>query len=69
MTRHGEVFYVNFEKAFRLLLKACELDEVATRSSVKVALTVDGADLFRFSEGEPMSQLGSKSQMNAVSIQ
>jgi len=47
MTRHGEVFYVNFEKAFRLLLKACELDEVATRSSVKVALTVDGADLFR----------------------
>jgi hypothetical protein len=47
MTRHGEVFYVNFEKAFRLLLKACELDEVATRSSVKVALTVDGADIFR----------------------
>ncbi len=32
MTRHGEVFYVNFEKAFRLLLKACELDEVATEA-------------------------------------
>jgi hypothetical protein len=47
MTRHGKVFFVNFEKAFRLLLKACELEELATRSSVKVALTVDGADLFQ----------------------
>jgi hypothetical protein len=47
MTRFGEVFFINFEKALRLLLKACQLEELATRAAVKVALTVDGADLFR----------------------
>jgi len=40
-------FFVNFEKAFCLLLKAFELDDLATRTSVKVALLVDGANLFR----------------------
>ncbi len=29
------------------MLKACELDELATTTSVKIALTVDGADLFK----------------------
>jgi len=47
MTRYGEVFFINYEKAFRLLLKACQLDEIAQTSSVKIALTVDGADLFK----------------------
>jgi len=46
-TKYGEVYYINFEKAFRLLLKACKLDELAEKESVKVALTVDGADLFK----------------------
>jgi len=46
-TRYGEVFYLDFEKALRLLLKACHLHEVAETSSVKIALTVDGADLFK----------------------
>jgi hypothetical protein len=43
-TKYGEVFYVNFEKALHLLLKACHLDDLATKTSVKIALTVDGAD-------------------------
>ncbi len=30
-----------------MLLKACHLDELATQTSVKLALTVDGADLFK----------------------
>jgi hypothetical protein len=47
MTKYGEVFFMNYEKAFRLLLKACQLDEIAQTSSVKIALTVDGADLFK----------------------
>jgi hypothetical protein len=47
MTRYGEVYYINFERAFRLLLRACKLDELARTTSVKVALTVDGADLFK----------------------
>jgi hypothetical protein len=46
-TKYGEVYYINFEKAFRLLLKACKLDELGEKESVKVALTVDGADLFK----------------------
>jgi hypothetical protein len=36
-----------WEGLFWLLIKACELDDLATRTAVKVALTVDGADLFR----------------------
>ena len=39
-------FYIHFEKALGLLLRACELDEVASMSSVKIALTVDSEDLF-----------------------
>jgi hypothetical protein len=46
-TQCGKVFYLNFKKTFRLLLKACCLDELETRESVKAALTVDGADLFK----------------------
>jgi hypothetical protein len=46
-TKYGEVYYLNFERAFWLLLKACKLHDLATTSSVKVALTVDGADLFK----------------------
>jgi len=46
-TKYGEVYYLNFERAFRLLLRACKLHDLATTASVKVALTVDGADLFK----------------------
>ena len=46
-TQYGEVYMLNFEKAFRMLLKACNLYELAQEQSVKVALTVDGADLFK----------------------
>jgi hypothetical protein len=46
-TQYGEVYFLNFERAFRLLLKACNLYELAQVDSVKVALTVDGADLFK----------------------
>ncbi len=46
-TKYGEVYFLNFERAFRLLLKACNLHDLAQTSSVKVALTVDGADLFK----------------------
>jgi hypothetical protein len=45
-TPYGEVFFINFEAAFRLSLKACGLYELAQRTSVKVALAVDGGDLF-----------------------
>jgi hypothetical protein len=47
MTKYGEVYYINFERAFRLLLKACNLHDLAQTTSVKIALTVDGADLFK----------------------
>jgi hypothetical protein len=46
-TKYGEVFYLNFEKALRLLLKACHLHDLAKEKSVKIALTVDGVDLFK----------------------
>jgi hypothetical protein len=46
-TKYGEVYYLNFENAFRLLLKACKLDKLAETTSVKVALTVDGAALIK----------------------
>ncbi len=46
-TKYGEVYCLTFERAFRLLLRACKLEELATKTSVKVALTVDGADLFK----------------------
>jgi hypothetical protein len=47
LTKYGEVYFLNFEKTLRLLLKACNLHERATRVSVKVAMSVDGADLVR----------------------
>ncbi len=46
-TKYGAVFYLNFEKALSLLLKAPNLHELATTTSVKIALSVDGADLFK----------------------
>jgi len=46
LTPYGEVYFINFEAALRLLLKASNLDTLATTTSVKIALTVDGADLF-----------------------
>jgi hypothetical protein len=46
-TKYGEVYYLNFEKAFCLLLKACKLEKLAETTSVKVALTVDGAALIK----------------------
>jgi len=47
VTPYGEVFYLNFQKALRLLLKACKLHDRATRERVKISLSIDGADLFR----------------------
>ncbi len=44
-TKYGEVYFLHFERAFRLLLKACNLHQLATTSSVKVSFSVDGADL------------------------
>jgi len=46
-TKYGEVFFLNFEKALRYLLKACQLDELATRDRIKISLSIDGADLFK----------------------
>ena len=34
-TKYGAVYYLNFEKAFCLLLKACKLDELAQTASVR----------------------------------
>ncbi len=65
MTRFGEVFYIHFEKALRLLLRACQLDELATRTAVKVARTVDGSDLFR---GRTHVSTGIKKMMSVESI-
>jgi len=38
---------LNFEKAFHYLLKACQLDELAMTSRIKIYLSIDGADLFK----------------------
>jgi hypothetical protein len=38
---------LNFEKALHYLLKACQLDDLATKESVKISLSIDGADLFK----------------------
>ena len=46
-TVYGEVFFLNFEKALRHLLKACQLDELATREGIRISLSIDGADLFK----------------------
>jgi hypothetical protein len=46
-TVYGSVFFINFQKALRLLLKACHLHDRATRERVKISLVIDGADLFK----------------------
>jgi hypothetical protein len=46
-TKYGEVFFVDFDKSLRLLLKACNLHETAMNHSVSIALAIDGADLIR----------------------
>jgi len=46
-TQYGEVFFMDFNKSLRLLLKACNLHDLAQRESVQIALAIDGADLIR----------------------
>jgi hypothetical protein len=46
-TKYREVFYLYFEKALHLLLKACNLHDLAQTTLIKLALTVDVADLFK----------------------
>jgi hypothetical protein len=46
-TKYGEVFYLDYKKALCLLLKACNLHHLAETPSVKLAISVDGADLFK----------------------
>jgi hypothetical protein len=43
-TRHGEVFFLNKEKVLRLLLKATNQHELARTESVKISMSIDGAD-------------------------
>jgi len=38
---------LNFDKALRHLLKATQLHDIATRDSIKISLSIDGADLFK----------------------
>ncbi len=45
MTRYGEVYVINHERAIRLLLKATGLYEKAQRSNVHLAFTANGAAL------------------------
>ncbi len=46
-TTYGEVFFINFNKTLRLLLKACGLFELAQTESIQIALAIDGADMIR----------------------
>jgi hypothetical protein len=46
-TQYGEVYFINYNKALRLLLKASGLCELATTESVNIAFAIDGADLIR----------------------
>jgi hypothetical protein len=46
MTIYGEVYYLHFEKCLRLLLKACKLDDLAVMHSIKIAVAIDGAEMF-----------------------
>jgi hypothetical protein len=46
-TNYGEVYFLNFDRAFQLPLRACKLHDLAETHSIKVTLTVDGADLFK----------------------
>jgi hypothetical protein len=43
MTKYGEVYYLNFDRVIRLLLKATNLYEKAQRESVCLSFTADGA--------------------------
>jgi hypothetical protein len=43
MTKYGEVYYLNFYRAIRLLLKATGLYHKAQRASVSISFTADGA--------------------------
>ena len=45
-TAYGEVYYVNSEKAIRLLLEAAGLTEFAKQGPVNIAVTSDGANSF-----------------------
>jgi hypothetical protein len=45
--QYGEVFFMDFNKYLRLLLKACNLYDLAQHESVQIALAIDGADLIR----------------------
>jgi hypothetical protein len=47
ITKYGEVYYINFDKAIRLLLKATGLYEKAQRTGVSLAFTADGAALMK----------------------
>jgi hypothetical protein len=46
-TRYGEVYFINFDKVIRLLLKATGLYEKAQKVSVAIAFTADGAALMK----------------------
>ncbi len=43
MTKYGEVYYINFDRAIRLLLKATGLYDKVQRTSVSISFTADGA--------------------------
>jgi hypothetical protein len=47
ITRYGEVYYINFDNAIRLLLKATGLYKKAQRTKVSLAFTADGAALMK----------------------
>jgi hypothetical protein len=46
-TKYGEVFFINFNNALRLLLKACGIHDLARSESIQIALAIDGADMIR----------------------
>ena len=46
-TKYGEVYFLNFDKAIRLLLKATGLYEKAQKVGVAIAFTADGAALMK----------------------
>jgi hypothetical protein len=45
MTKYGEVYFINFDNAIHLLLKATGLYDKAQRTNVSLAFTADGAAL------------------------
>lgn len=46
-TKYGEVYYMNFNRVIRLLLKATGLYEKAQQTNVSIAFTADGAALMK----------------------